>query len=109
MHLLRKARIAHLKTDEALTKVLNKYADFANVFLLKLAVELSKHIGINNYVIELIDDQQLSYSLIYSLGLVELEILKIYIENNLISGFIRPSKSFSGVFIFLDRKLNGSL
>ena len=40
VHVLKKAQIAHLKADEAPTKVLSKYADFVDVFLPKLAAEL---------------------------------------------------------------------
>ena len=71
------AQIAYLKVDEALTKMPSEYANFANVFSPKLATELPKY-GISNYVIKLVDDQQPSYSSIYSLGLVKLEILKAY-------------------------------
>ena len=40
---------------------------------------------------------------------MELEILKVYIENNLANGFIRPSKSPAKTSILFDKKLNGSL
>ncbi len=76
-------------------EVFSKYANFADVFSLKLAIELLKHTSINNHTIKLVDDQQPPYNLIYSLGLIELEILKIYIENNLVNSFIRSSKSFA--------------
>ncbi len=56
MHLLKKAQIAYLKADEAYTKVLSKYANFADVFSPKLAVELPKYTRINNYAIKLVDD-----------------------------------------------------
>ena len=56
MHLLKKAQIAHLKVNKASTKVFSKYADFADVFLPKLAAELLKHIRINDYTIKLIND-----------------------------------------------------
>ena len=49
-------------------------------FLPKLALELCKHIDIKNYIIELINDQQFSYSHIYSLVLIELKTLKVYIK-----------------------------
>ena len=61
--------------DEAPTKVSSKYANFANVFLPKLVVELLKHTKINDYTIKLMDDWQPLYGLIYSLGFVELEML----------------------------------
>ena len=42
--------------------------------------------------------------MIYSLGLVELETLKTYIETNLANGFIRLFKSPAGASILFDRK-----
>ncbi len=56
VHPSRRAQIAHLKADEALTKILIEYADFADVFLPKLAAKLPEHTGINNQTIELVDD-----------------------------------------------------
>ena len=44
--------------------------------------------------------------LIYSLGLVELETLKIYIETNLANRFNRLSKLSTSTSIFFDQKLN---
>lgn len=43
-------------------------------------MELPKNTRINKYVIELEKDKQPLYRPIYSLGLVELETLKTYIE-----------------------------
>lgn len=56
MHLSKKAQIAHLKADETPIKVFGKYTDFANIFLLKLAIKLSKNTSINNYAIKLVND-----------------------------------------------------
>ena len=56
MHPLRRAQIAHLKANKAPSKVPSKYADFADVFSLKLAAELLEHTRINDYAIELVDD-----------------------------------------------------
>ena len=109
MHPLKRAQIAHLKVDEAFTQVPSKYADFVDIFLLKLVVKLLEYTRINNHAIKLVDDQQLSYSPIYSLGLVELEILKTYIENNLAKNFIKPSKSLARAPILFNKKPNGSL
>ena len=64
---------------------------------------------INNYTIKLVDDWQPSYGPIYSLDPVELETLRAYIENNLVSSFIRPSKSLAGAPIFFDKKPDGCL
>ncbi len=95
--------------DEAPTKVPSEYANFADAFSLKLAVKLPEHIGINDHAIKLVDDWQPPYGPIYSLKPMELEILKAYIENNLASDFIMPSKSPSGTPIFFDKKPDGSL
>ncbi len=65
--------------------------------------------GINNHSNELVDDQQPPYGPIYSLGPVELETLKAYIENNLANSFIRPSKSPARAPILFDKKPDGSL
>ncbi len=65
-----------------------------------MAIDLPKHMAINNYIIELVDNWQSLYSPIYSLGLVELETLKAYIKNNLTNNFIRLSKFFIEAFIF---------
>ncbi len=109
MHLSRRAQTAHLKADEAPTKVPSEYVDFADIFSPKLAVKLPEHTGINDHAIELVDNRQLSYGSIYSLGHVELETLKAYIENNLASGFIKPSKSPAGVPILFNKKPDGGL
>ncbi len=56
MHPSKKAQIPYLKPDEALTKLPNKYADFADVFSPKFTIELSDHTKINDHAIKLIDD-----------------------------------------------------
>ena len=56
IHPSKKAQLAHLKADEAFTKVSSKYTNFADVFLPKLAAELPENTRINNHTIELIDD-----------------------------------------------------
>ena len=109
MHPLRTAQIAHLKADKLFSKVSSEYADFADVFSPKLSAELLEHMKINDHAIELVDDWQPLYGAIYSLGPVELEILKAYIKNNLANGFIRPSKSPAGAPIYFDKKLDNSL
>ena len=58
IHLSKKAQIAYLKTTKISIKVPSKYANFANIFLSKLTVELSKYMDINNYTIKLINDWQ---------------------------------------------------
>ena len=53
MHPSQAALIAALKQDEATTKVLSKYADYAGIFSFDLAMELQENIGINKHTIEL--------------------------------------------------------
>ena len=108
MHPSKKAQIEHLKVNKALTNVFNKYADFVDIFSAKLAVEFFKHMRIKDYAIKWMDNQQLLYGLIYSLGPIKLEMLKTYVENNLTNSFIRSFKSFAEVSIFFDKKLDGS-
>ena len=109
MHPSKKAQIAHLKANEAPTKVSSKYADFADIFSLKLATELLKYMRINDHAIKLVDDWQPLYGLIDSSSPMELETLKAYIENNQTNGFIRPFKSPAGALILFDKKLDYSL
>ena len=109
VHLSRRPQISGLIAEEAFTKVPAKYSDFVDVFSPDLAFKLSKNTGINDHAIELVEGQQSPYGPIYSLGPVELETLKAYIETNLANGFIRPSKSPAGAPILFDRKSDGSL
>ena len=57
VYLSRIAQIALLKTNEAFTSIFAKYFDYIDVFSPKLAVELLKYTGINNYTIELEKDK----------------------------------------------------
>ena len=85
------AQVALLTSEE--TGIPAKYSDFSNVFSLDSAVKLPEYIGIDDHLIDLLDNNQPPYGLIYRLGLVELEILKPYIKANLASSFIGPSNS----------------
>ena len=62
--------------------IASKYYNFANRFLSDFVVKLLKYTCIINYLINLANNKQPSHSLIYCLELVELEILKTYIETN---------------------------
>ena len=104
-----RAQISALVANEASTSIPTEYSDFANVFSPELASELPKHTRINDHAIELVDNRQPLYGPIYSLGLIELETLKTYIETNLKNGFIKPSKFSAGASIFYDKKLDGRL
>ena len=63
----------------------------------------------NEHAIILEESKQPSFGPIYSLGVVELETLKTYIETNLANDFIRLLKSPAGVSILFNRKLDRSL
>lgn len=72
-------------------------------------MELLENTGINEHTIELVKGKQPSYEPIYSLGLVELEILKTYIKTHLKNKFIWPSKFSASTPIFFNQKSDGSL
>ena len=85
-----------------------KYFDYNNIFLAENATEFLENIGINEHVIKLKENNQPLFGSIYSLRLIELEILKTYIITNLINGFIRPFKSFIGASILFNKKSDKS-
>ena len=105
----RRSQISGLIAEETLTKVPAEYSDFADVFSPDLASKLPKHTGINDHAIKLVEGQQPPYRPIYSLGPMELETMKAYIETNLANEFIKPSKSPAEAPILFDRKSDGSL
>ena len=86
-----------------------EYSDYSDIFSAENAAKLLENTGINEHTIELEESKQPFFRPIYSLGPMELETLKTYIKNNLVNGFIRPSKSLAGAPILFDRKPNGSL
>ena len=94
IHLAKKAEIVSLITKEV--KIPTNYSDFSNVFSEEKALILPKIIDLNQYAIKLQENQQPLYRPIYSLGLVELEMLKIYIKTNLANSFIWPLKLLAG-------------
>ena len=103
----RKAQIASLVAEKV--KFPTEYSDLSNVFLEEKASILPEVTELNQHAIELQEGQQPPYGPIYSLGPVELETLKTYIETNLANGFIRPSKSPTGAPILFVGKPDGSL
>ena len=105
VHLSWQAQIASLDVKEVTIPA--EYLDYTNVFFPDSAAELSKYTGINDHPINLINNKQPPYGLIYSLGPVELQTLKTYIETNLANGFIRPFKLLAGASIlFIHKKDN---
>ena len=107
IHPAREAQLTSLLTKKVTVPV--KYLDFADVFSEKSANVLPERTGANEHAIELEEGKQPPYGPIYSLGPVEFEILKTYIEINLSNGFIQASKSPASAPILFFRKPNGSL
>ena len=109
MHSKRQVQVGALLFDKASTEVPAEYSNYNNVFSAENAAELLENTGMNKHTIELEEGKQPPFDPIYSLGPVELEILKTYIETNLANDFIQPSKSLAGAPIFFDRKPDRSL
>ena len=86
IHPDRETQITSILTKKV--KILDKYSDFANVFLEKKALILPERIDFNEHAIDLEGGKQPSYRPIYSLGSVKLEILKTYIKIHLKTRFI---------------------
>ena len=105
----RQAQVGALIFNEAPIEVSVEYFNYSNVFSAENAVELPENTGINEHAIKLEEGKQPPFGPIYSLGPVELEMLKTYIKTNLANGFIRPSKSPVGAPILFDRKPDRSL
>lgn len=99
-------QIALLKVKKVI--FFSQYADYTNTFLSNSIIEFSKQTNINNHLIDLINNKQLSYSLIYSLKPVKLKTLKTYIKVNLPHNFIELSKLFADILILFICKNNCS-
>ena len=106
IHPDKKAQIASLLTKKV--KIPNKYSEFINVFSEEKALVLPERTKLNEHAIDLEDGKQSPYGPIYSLGPVEFETLKTYIETYLKTGFIWPSKSSASAPILFDKKPDGS-
>ena len=106
IYLDRATQIASLLIKKV--KILDKYLDFANIFSKKKSVVLPEYTKLHEYTINLEDSKYPPYRPIYSLGPVELETLKTYIETYLKTGFIQPFKSPTSAFILFDNKPDNS-
>ena len=104
-----KAQVRAILFDKASTEVLAEYYDYNDVFLAENAAELPENTRMNEHAIELKEGKQPPVRPIHSLGPVELETLKTYIETNLANGFIRLSKSPVEAPILFDRKPDKNL
>lgn len=90
VHPFYRVQITLLIANKILVKVPREYIVCVNVFFKEVTIELPEYIGIHNHFIDLEKDKQLSYGPIYRWKLVELDIFKIYIKENLKNGFNRP-------------------
>ena len=86
IYLNRAAQLVFLLTKEV--RILDKYSDFADVFSEAKTLVLPERTKPNEHAIDLEDSKQPPYRPIYSLGPVEFETLKTYIETHLKTGFI---------------------
>ena len=103
------AQIGAIVFNKTPTEVSAEYSNYSNVFSAENVAELPENTGMNEHTIKLEEGKQPPFGPIYSLGPVELETLKTYIETNLVNGFIHPFKSPTGVSILFNRKSDGSL
>lgn len=108
IYFLQNIQTGTLYQEEIFIKILAKYSDFANIFSFWWIRELSKNTSINEHAIELEKVKQPLYRTIYSLRLVELEILKAYIKTHLRTKFIWLFKSSAAAPIFFNKKPHGS-
>lgn len=63
-------------------------------------IKISDYTKINNDAINLKKGKQLFFQFFYSLDLIKLETLKIYIKTNITNGFIWLFKFFTKILIF---------
>ena len=91
-----------------LSAVPTQYHNFANVFSKSKADSLLPH-HLYDLKIPLEEGSQPPLGPIYSLSPSELEALHTYLDENLVTGTIRPSKSPFGAPILFVKKKDGSL
>ena len=88
MHSKRQAQVGALLFNKTFTKVLAKYSNYSNIFLAENVAKLLENTGMNKHAIKLEKSKQPLFGPLYSLKLIELEILKTYIKTNLANDFI---------------------
>src|SRR5882672_7229994 len=91
-----------------MSSVPEDYHDFADVFSKSKAGKLADH---RPYDLKITLDEGTAppYGPIYSLSQEELAALRKFIDENLATGFIRPSRSSHGAPVLFIRKKDGSL
>ena len=94
--------------DSVKQHVPEHYHDFANVFSKVHANTLAPHRSYD-LKINLEDETLPPLGPIYSLSVSELEALRVFIDENLNMGFIRPSCFSHGAPVLFVRKKDGAL
>jgi len=102
------ANSAKLTKASDLSNVPSKYHEFANIFSKTKAETLLPHHPYD-LKINLEESAQSLVGPIYSLSVSEQEVLKEFIEENLNTGFIRPTLSLHGTLVLFVKKKDGSL
>ena len=102
------ANSAKLAETPDLSNVPSEYHKFANIFSKTKAEVLPPH-HLYDLKINLEEGAQPPVSSIYSLSASEQEALKEFIEENLNTGFIRPTSSPYGAPVLFVKKKDGSL
>jgi len=102
------ANSAKLAETPDLSNVPSKYHEFADIFSKTKAEVLASH---HSYglKINLEEGAQPLIGPIYSLSASEQEALKEFIEENLNTGFIRPTSSLHSALVLFVKKKDGSL
>ena len=88
--------------------VLKPYCNLEGIFSEEKANELPVS-GPYDHKIKLKGDRQPLYSPIYPLSTPELQVLREYLHDNLVKGFIQHSTSSAGALILFVKKKDGSL
>ena len=79
------------------------YFHFADIFSIKLPIEITENTGMNEHTIKFLEKKQPSYRFIYTFSLVKLKTLNAYMKK---TEFIQSFKSLASAFIFCNKKLN---
>lgn len=87
---------------------MSKYANYLDIFLFDLSMELLKNTTMNKYANKLGKSKQLPYAFTGSFSSVELEVLKPYIKIYVKTIFIQPLKSVVRASILFDEKSDDS-
>ena len=93
---------------ESSTSIPSKYREFSNVFEKRNVDRLLEH-RMYDYPINIQDGACPPFGPIYGLSEPELDALRVYINENLVKGFIWHSKSPVGTPILFIKKKDGSL